>query len=220
MNRITFEFPNASDYDLNKPNCEALYNAHIDFFSIRGLIDCTERATIDMINELYMQINMEKDYGDIFSHQIATNNLALYNSRIIPLTYISTLLILISTLEESLNNLCNAYYLANNYSIQFKDLYGQGLERAINYLEKIVGIHNIKKEKQWEFIKIARDARNAIAHNGGRIKDNDITKYEKVGFYVQKENKQILLDYDTLINIYNEILTFINNVFSKTPFKD
>ena len=68
--------------------------------------------------------------------------------------------------------------------------------------------------------KTARDVRNAIAHNGGRIKDKNIKKFEKFNFYIAEENRQIYIEYDTLINLYNEILNFIDKVFSKTPAKN
>ncbi|MDB2108453.1 hypothetical protein [Clostridium paraputrificum] len=220
MNEIMFNFPDISNYNLDSPGSIALYNAHIDFFSIHGLIESTKKSIDDIRRQFTLRAIIANDYGDCYTHQLATNNIILYNSRIVPLAYTSILLIIISALEESFNCLCNSYYIANNYSIQFTDLHGQGLERAINYLEKVVGINDIRKEKQWELIKTARDVRNAITHNGGRIKDKNIKKFEKFNFYIAEENRQIYIEYDTLINLYNEILNFIDKVFSKTPAKN
>lgn len=170
MKKIDIIFPNISDYDLNKPGHIALYHAHFDFYAIRGLIDTTEKSIDDISQSFHINAIIADDYGDVYTNCKENMNLNLYNSRVVPLAYNSILLILISALEEAFNCLCNSYYIINKYSIKFTDLNGQGLERAILYLEKVVGITDIKKEKQWEFIKTARDVRNAIAHNGGRIK--------------------------------------------------
>lgn len=220
MNEIMFNFPDISNYNLNSPGSIALYHAHIDFFSIRGLIDSTKKSIDDIRRQFTLRAIIANNYADYYTHQLTSNNITLYNSRIVPLAYNSILLIMISALEESFNCLCNSYYISNNYSIQFTDLHGQGLERAINYLEKVVGINDITKEKQWEFIKTARDVRNAIAHNGGRIKDKNTKRFEKFNFYIAEENRQIYIEYDVLINLYDKILEFIDTVFSKTPTKN
>lgn len=220
MNKIMFNFPDISNYNLNSPGSIALYHAHIDFFSIRGLIDSTKKSIDDIRRQFTLRAIIANNYADYYTHQLTSNNITLYNSRIVPLAYNSILLIMISALEESFNCLCNSYYISNNYSIQFTDLHGQGLERAINYLEKVVGINDITKEKQWEFIKTARDVRNAIAHNGGRIKDKNTKRFEKFNFYIAEENRQIYIEYDVLINLYDKILEFIDTVFSKTPTKN
>lgn len=216
-NDIYLKFPDVSDYDFQKAGHVALYHAHFDFYSIRGLIESTNKSTYDIAEHFRMSAIIADDFGDIYTHSKENMNLMLYNSRVVPLAYNSCLLIMISALEEAFNILCNAYYIKNDYKIEFTDLHGQGLERAISYLEKVVGLQNIKKEKQWEYIKTARDVRNAIAHNGGRVKEKDIKKFEKFNFYIREEDKQVFVESDTLIKLYDEILSFINCIFNKEP---
>ncbi|MFL8134474.1 hypothetical protein Q3258_16865 [Clostridioides difficile] len=217
MGKIILEMPDIGNYNLDNVGEMALYNAHFDFYSIRGLIDTTNKSINDISEMFRMEYVIAEDFGDIYRSSKALDNQCLHNSRVVPLAYTSILLMMVSSLEEAFNCLCRTYHIKNKYSIEYTDLYGQGLERAITYLDKVVGIKGIKQERNWSFIVKVRDIRNAVVHNGGRVKKDKVNKYIESGFYIREEDNQVMFDYEMIVKIYDEIMEFIDNVFRKTP---
>lgn len=214
--KLNIEFPIIEEYDLTKAGEIALYHAHCDLYPFKGLIETTKEAINATSNRYQMDAIMADDFGDMYSVCKAQENKGLYMSRVAPLAYSSIVLMMVSLLEEAFNTACRSYQIINNYAVELKDISGQGLERAILYLEKVAGVKGIKSDPQWEYIKTIRDARNMIVHNGGRI-NGDIAKFEKFGFYIREEDKQLLFEYDILIQMYDGIIEFIDRTFKIEP---
>ena len=210
------KFPDIGNYDLKKPGEMALYHAHSDFFPFRSVIETT-KISIDTMNQFYQQqYSSARMYEDFVTEEWAMTSRMLYNCRVAPLSYDSLVLIMVSLLEEAFNTLCRTYKIMNNFEIDQKDIAGQGLERAILYLEKVVNLKGIKSNSRWEYVKTVRDARNMIVHNGGRVKDKART-FEKFGFYVREEDKKLMFEYKDIIKMYEGIMEFIEMIFKKEP---
>lgn len=213
---MNIQFPDMIEYDISKPGDMALYHAHCDLMPFKGLIETTEISIKSFSKMFSMEAVMATNCGDIISENKAYENQNIYMSRVSPIAYSSIILMMVSMLEESFNTACKCYYVKNSYSVEFNDISGKGLDRAILYLEKVAGIRGIKQFKQWEFLDTIREARNMLIHNGGRINGN-ISKFEKYKFYVRKEDKQLFFDYDFVTKIYETILAFIDYAFHIEP---
>jgi hypothetical protein len=80
---------------------------------------------------------------------------------------------------------------------------GKGVERAILFLERIVGLE-IQKNSVWQELMNIRDVRNLIVHSNARVKDltgknRNIAKYVEASPYLSVDEEIIVeeeyLDY-------------------------
>ena len=117
-----------------------------------------------------------------------------------------------------MNTLCHLCHDMYFVSLSLEDNKKEkGIERAATYLQKDVGIRGVKNDPKWEYITAIRDARNAVVHNGRRLKKNDLPKYNKFGIKYHEEDNSLYLEYDDILKMYNAILDFIGRVFRKEP---
>jgi hypothetical protein len=90
----------------------------------------------------------------------------------------AALITLFSYLENELDKLCVLFQETEKYSINLNDISGKGAERSTLYLEKVCGLSNCKKIKQWSLIKDIQKIRNIITHNNGKLTDLNGKKRE------------------------------------------
>jgi len=83
----------------------------------------------------------------------------------------SALLTLSGYFEHELDKLCILYKSEKLYSLSLSDLNGKGIDRAVNYLEKVAGLEVHKSSSEWNHIKNIQKIRNVIVHQDGRLKD-------------------------------------------------
>lgn len=212
-------FPDISNYDIKKAGEMALYHAHSDLYPFRMVID-TISDGVKVYHQSYYE--MAKEAGenkDWLTQDEFMFKGGVYGSVARPLAYYSLVLILVSIIEEAFNTICRAYQLMYKYKLTVKDISGQGIERAILYLEKVVGISGIKSHGNWEYIRTLRDARNMIVHNGGNIPKSEIPKFEKHGFFIDDERHRILFEHDDIIKMYDKTIEFIDTIFKYEPEK-
>lgn len=81
----------------------------------------------------------------------------------------SALVSLYGFFENELNRLCELYKNSKPYKIGFKDLTGQGIDRAGNYLEKVASLDIKRSSKQWKEIKKIQEIRNLVVHSNGSL---------------------------------------------------
>jgi hypothetical protein len=98
----------------------------------------------------------------------------------------SALITLFSFMEHELDNLCFLFANEKGIQIRLNDLQGKGIERAVKYLEKVVGLNIDKSGKVWAEVKAIQKIRNLVVHNGGRLKDRDGNPMEAELKYVGK----------------------------------
>lgn len=210
------KFPDMEHYDMSKVGDIALYLAHCDFYPFKSVIDNNKMA-LDIIGESYRDLATKaSENNDFVSEQWAMTSGTLHSCRVDLLTHYSLLLIMVSLLEEAINTLCRLYHDINHLDKDLKDIKGNGLERAAQYIKKIVGVVGFTSDKQWEYITAIRDARNMIVHNGGRIY-KDFEKYDKFAIGYREEDHQLYLEYSDIIKMYDAILDFIDRAFRIEP---
>ena len=85
------------------------------------------------------------------------------------LQWYAQFLIVYSTFEHALNYLCGVVQRRSKFSLTLKDLDGQGIVRARNYLAKVAGAKQPFTSAKWNRALLLGDIRNAIAHRNGEV---------------------------------------------------
>lgn len=111
--------------------------------------------------------------------------------------YYSFFIYLISYFEHNLNKICLDYYKKHIQTLKLKDLAGTGLNRALNYMEKVCNFKLPNKIPINELL-LMRDIRNCLAHAGGEINDEKLLKS------LAKEKKLKILNEDDVKSLYFE----------------
>lgn len=99
--------------------------------------------------------------------------------------------------EGYVNQICNSYKEEKGFILEAKDLRGEGIQRAVNYLEKIVGLNNIKNSTEWNEIMRWNSIRNILVHNNGVIKnqkDDDALRFLNLNFNHKKGKVYLQLE--------------------------
>ncbi|WP_298723100.1 hypothetical protein [uncultured Oceanisphaera sp.] len=78
-------------------------------------------------------------------------------------------LLLYGLFETILNSYCSIAAQKVDSNLKLKDLSGQGIERAKNYLSKVAGLERCFNTCEWQEIKLAGEIRNVIAHAAGKL---------------------------------------------------
>lgn len=81
----------------------------------------------------------------------------------------SQLLTVYASVEHVLNEFCEVVRQKKGSKLSFKDLGGNGITRARNYLVKVGGIEQPFQTHKWQRIKLLSDVRNIVAHRRGEI---------------------------------------------------
>ncbi len=215
MQELKLEFPDISNYDIHKIGELALYSAHMDIFSLKGVIDSTKKSIDTMQLEFLVKMELAESVNDYITSCDMSTNHSIYSSNVIPLLYSSIFISLVAIMEDCFNRLCKMYSNKYKTELEFSDLRGKGLERAFLFLTKIAKIDSPKKNPLWKEINTAIKARNKIVHEGGIVANDNVQEFLDNGYLVAEENNQLLLEHDTLIHIYDIVNQFITQTFKK-----
>lgn len=218
MNSINSDvkFPAMEHYDMGKAGEMALYLAHCDFYPFKSVIE-NNKLALDAISESYRELAEKARQNDDFATESwAMTSGSLHSCRVDLLTQYSLLLTMVSLLEESVNTLCRIYHDTLTLDKELKDIKGSGLERAAKYLKKEANVKGFTDNKNWEYITTIRDARNMVVHNGGRL-IKDFEKFDKFGIGYREEDKQLYLEYQDIVKMYDAIMDFMNDSFRIEP---
>ena len=127
----------------------------------------------------------------------------------------STVLTIFSFLEKELNNLCDILSRFIDSDLKFKDLSGQGVERALLYLRKVIKFKFATSSKEISYIRGFNQVRNHIVHNGGELPENQSHKLNK---FIQS-NKNITGNPGGSLTILNsfipELIEILISFFNK-----
>lgn len=210
LEKLEIEFPKGN-YDFSKVGDMALYLAHLEFFPFKSVIKNSE-IILNANSEYYRDL---AETGDFHIQDWALTNQGLHEARVTQYTYYSLLITLISIFEEALSGLCVLYSDKLDLLPKYEDFKSKnsGVRKQAEYLEEIVGIKGFTSDEAVEYIKAIIDARNAIVHNGGRIKSRNLKLFDKykIGYYV--ENNQLYLEYENIVNFYEILLGYIERTF-------
>jgi hypothetical protein len=179
--------------------CNALwelptYLRHCEI-SKRSLADELSALEIEMDKQLTDLNQREQDsfFRDINDRWIET-------AETLPrLQWYSQLLTVYGYFEKLLNDLCIEQRDAKKLPLSLKDLHGQGIERARNYLVKLVGLNKAFSTTEWQRIKSIGVLRNSVAHRDGFVDfepDNSKSTYSKLNKISSVELRQETINQD------------------------
>lgn len=123
-------------------------------------------------------------------------------------------------MESQITSLCNHIEDYSSQVFSHKDLAGNGIGRSIKYLEKVLGKNFPNSLYLKPRFEIAQKIRNALVHNYGVIKDNDISQIKAF----IKQNPDILeLSKDGEVYVtykYAEAMLYLNKDICKEVSKN
>ncbi len=128
----------------------------------------------------------------------------------------SGLITLYSFLEHELDALCDLFIKDENLKVSINDMRGNGIERAILFLEKIVGLQVDRNTATWQEVKNIQSVRNLIVHNDGKLKDwagnqkDHVIGYIKTSAYLSGEDEINILD-----GYLSHVLEIVNRQFQE-----
>ena len=207
------EFIGLENFDITNPGSLGLYVNSMEFEAIKEIMNIEHKTIQEKISKYFEQLNSEK--SDIKTNDDILMNLSLYNTKLIPILNSSLLISLVSIFEETMYSICRIYKDYLNISTDFTDMTGKNtwIDKTSKYLKDYAN-KNIRNDKDWEYIKLIIDIRNAHVHNGGRIvKEDVLERIHKYKFEVSEKNYYFYIDNDTLRLFQAKIVSFLNRNF-------
>lgn len=113
-------------------------------------------------------------FEEINNENLDTYDSALKRSLVFPKVANAMFLTIYSDFEYFLIELCKAYEDVLELRVKFNDLKGDGVIGAFDYLDKVVGIDNVKNNECYQDIPHWNRIRNLLIHNSAIIE----TKWE------------------------------------------
>ena len=108
--------------------------------------------------------------------------------------------------------------------LSFKDLSGQGITRARNYLVKVAGIETPFQSSNWQRVKLLAEVRNALVHRNSEIEytlsdmkslSAKLAKEKHVNLYrviPNQEDAEIILYYEFVKNSFTELRNVVADI--------
>jgi len=169
----------------------------------------------NMDEELSGLDRFEEDafYGDVTDHWFET-------AETLPrLQWYSQLLLVYGYFEKLLNDFCTEFRTADNIKLSLKDLHGQGIERARNYLVKVIGLDITFTTSEWQSIKQIGVLRNSVAHRDGFVDykpDSSKSVYSKLSnIYGVELRQEVMGQEDAQIYFNEKVIVETISVFDR-----
>lgn len=114
------------------------------------------------------------DFEELNNESVDNHDSAFKRSLVFPKVANAMFLTIYSDFEYFLIELCKAYQATLESKVKFDDLRGDGVIGAFDYLDKVVGIDNVKNNEYYQDIPHWNRVRNLLIHNSAIIE----TKWE------------------------------------------
>ena len=188
-----------------------------DFVS-RSLQNAADEISRNYEREL---LSVDEDHRDVYADVLSEehNN---YEKVYPKIQWDAYFLLSFGMFESTLNSYCRIAGHDADSNLTLNDLSGQGIERAKNYLSKVVGVEGCFNSSEWSYIRDASKIRNIIAHTSGTLNfDNSI--HCKVADMIKKtEGVQLICEHDAgadillskeyVVNTIRTFRQFIRNI--------
>lgn len=212
-------FPETTNYDMDTCAGKAQYLAHTEIEPIKLLIEHTQLSLNVSIRSLGQCIQ-KYDMTSRFKESSDCSNVQMImTSRVAPLAYQSIILILMSLMEEAFKCWCRMIEIINDscpdFDTEFRGKRKGELEKTFDYLQEYTQIKDIESDGDWEKIRAIRTARNAVVHHGGRVPEKSKELLEKYNIGMREEDNSVYIDKDTINDIYNTVISFVDRIFEK-----
>lgn len=191
--------------------------------SKQGLDEELRQLEDQMDEELSGLSEFEQDafFSNVNDHWIAT-------AETLPrLQWYSQLMVAYGYFEKILNDFCGEFHDSDNIKLSLKDLHGQGISRARNYLVKVVGLERTFSTSDWQSIKLLGVLRNSVAHRNGFVAyepDSPKSTYSKLCKIegvelryevINQEDAQIFFNQSVIIEALRVFDSFIRTLIAE-----
>jgi len=125
---------------------------------------------------------------------------------------------LYTLLEVSINQLCDHLKKYEKLPISYRELRGDGIQRAKNYLCKMCAITEPFNRKEWADIQTLNLLRNCIVHADGNIEQTKSPDKLKNRIKVTNHisgNSELHIDKEYLLFIINSSIEFLEQIYSE-----
>ena len=145
--------------------------------------------------------NDDESLRDLYSEIIESRD-ALFYSKL----YYSLIIMIYSSIEHNMYDLCKYIKSKQNYEIDVKDIKGNGIFQCIKYLEKVCFINFRSINISMNEFHIINKIRNGIIHNNGIIASSDLPQVKK---YIGDNNDMLFIDSYNTIGISEKYIKMI-----------
>lgn len=207
----------ADKYDFRDPFQLLQYKTDIKIESTKKLIDFIHTQfqvfSEAISSECLKCWDLEKAES-FFQGMAMQNELELAQNMHRPKICESLFITSYSIVEIYMNDLCERYAESRSLRIRYKDLAGQGIERASTYLDKIIDKGSFKSTQLWNQVRVLGKLRNAFIHNEGfPIDDKSKNEFIKMFDIYINENGSMQLEFDDCEKFINIIDSFIKDLY-------
>lgn len=122
------------------------------------------------------------------------------------------LITLFTFFETTMEDLCDLFAHELGLTVNVRDLKGQGVERAVQYLQKVVGLQFDNTNATWREIKIIQKIRNMIVHHAGKFAEQAEERDRDILGYVEESKK---LTYQTEVTLLDGFLSHVVDLFER-----
>lgn len=136
----------------------------------------------------------------------------------------SALVTLFSFFESELESLCKRIRSHDHLKIDLSDLADKGIVRSTAYLEKIVGLAEVRGCQTWQEIKNIQSIRNLIVHADGKIpiqingKPAKIVEHIK-GSHLLQEGKEVVILEGYLAHTLSTFNKYFTHLHARMMYK-
>lgn len=161
-------------------HCHLANNELLDFSSFNKKTELSWKEKEDTLQEELSEILKkypEKSHDDIIESY--SWDLHLNQYKYLSFHRESLIITIFNFVEHQLNSLCKIFYESIDSPLKLNDIHGQGVERALLFLTKVVNVDFSRFGSELPVIKGVNQVRNIIVHNGGRLPSDANSKVNK-----------------------------------------
>lgn len=155
-------------------------------------------------------------YGDVDGHMWDLNS--VFAEYFPNLQRGSAAVTLFAFFENEMNRLCHLLQKVDGAKVTLKDLQGEGIERATNYLSLIVGIDAHKDKAEWNEIVGIRTFRHTWVHAAGRLPKpphddkSPICRYVKASAFLEPVDRNIRIKPGFLVHVLTTFDRYLERI--------
>lgn len=180
---------------------------------------CLENAT------RFLEVQLNNHFKELIrnknnsSFETYNDNMGMAITVYEPILCKSLFLTSYSMLEKSLNEICVTLQQHKSFDVSYKDIKGQGIERAVLYLTKVISLKKLKNCVSWNELKHWNTARNCFLHNGGEVNEEELNKIELTQLKVEEvyDKLTLIMSYESCRRFLKTIELFVENIYSALP---
>ncbi len=145
--------------------------------------------------------NDDESLSDSYSKIVESRDMLFFSK-----LYYSLVIMIYSSIEHNMYDLCKYIKNKKNYEIDVKDIKGNGLFQCITYLEKVCVIDFKSMNISMNEFHILNKIRNGIIHNNGIISSSDLPQIKK---YIIRNSNILFIDGNNSICISEQYIRMI-----------